>query len=85
MARKKKSRGGRIKYRGKLYSRAKLARKIGKRKARKLWCKRKRRSAKKCFVRKGKRRSGRRSWKQLVKKYGVMGAVKRRRAGRRRK
>lgn len=82
MARKRKSRGGRIKYRGKLYSRAKLAKKIGKRKARKLWCKRKRRSAKKCLKR-GRRRGGRRSWMAMVKKYGVMGAVKRRRRGRR--
>ncbi len=80
--RRRKGKGGKVRYRGKMYSRAKLARKIGKRRARKLWCKRKRKSAKKCFKR-GKRRAGKRSWKALVKKYGVMGAVRHRRKGRR--
>ena len=76
MARKKKS-GGKVRYRGKLYSRAKLAKRLGKVKARKFWCKRKRRSAKKCLKR-GKKRGGKRSWMSMVRKYGVMGAYKRR-------
>ena len=54
---KSRSRGGKLRYGGKLYSRAKLALKIGKRRAHKLWCKRKKRSAKKCYRRIGRRRS----------------------------
>lgn len=77
MKRRKKGRSGKIRYRGKLFSRAKLARKIGKRKAARLWCKRKRRSKKACKF--GKRRGRKSSWMRLVKRFGVMGAAKRRR------
>lgn len=74
-----KSVSRRIRYRGKIYSRAKLARKFGKRTARKIWrtrCLKRTSGSKRCLPHKSR-------WMTLVRKYGVMGAVKRRRAGRR--
>ena len=80
----------RIRFRGKMYYRINLIQKFGKAKARKIWG---RRCRKTCRVRLSAKRISHRaqkrlpapngSWQKMVKRYGVMGAVRRRRAGRR--
>lgn len=89
---KRRSRKGgprRIKHGKKLYYYIQLISKFGKAKARKIWGRKCRKS---CGVSKRRRSHGRKSlsapkgsWKALVKRYGVMGAVRHRRGRRSRR